>query len=203
MQSRFTPTLWLRIFTFQLLFIGLCAAGFGQTEPAGILLTWQEDPTTTISIDWHTLPEDETIETVHYRSKGATEWQRAHPQSFPFPYSDRKVHRIELTDLKPDSNYEFRVGEFERTYSFRTLAATNIRPLRFAAGGDTSLGEMFGKMNRAAMRYNPDFIVWGGDLAYANGDKENVGLWYHQHFLMINENGKIIDEYPETLKITP
>ncbi|WP_162415560.1 purple acid phosphatase family protein [Cyclobacterium roseum] len=196
MPSRFTLSLWLRFFTGQLLILCLCSAALAQTEPAAILLTWKHDPTTTISIDWHTLPEDNALETLSYRSEGTSEWLAAPSQSFPFPHSDRRIHRIELSNLKPDSNYEFRVGEFQRIYSFRTLPAKNNRPLRFAAGGDTSHGELFRQMNRAVMRYDPDFIVWGGDLAYANGDKENVDLWY-QWFdgireTLISEEGRVV-----------
>jgi len=196
MSSRFTPTRWLPFFAGQLLFAFLCAAALAQTEPAGILLTWQQDPTTTISIDWHTLPESEAQETLSYRAKGTTEWKTTQAQSFPFPYSDRQIHRIELTGLHPNSTYEIRAGEFQRVYSFRTLPSRNDRPLRFAAGGDTSHGELFRQMNRAVMRYDPDFIVWGGDLAYANGNKENVGLWY-QWFdgireTLITEAGRVV-----------
>ncbi|MDN3690184.1 purple acid phosphatase family protein [Cyclobacterium jeungdonense] len=197
MQYRFTPNLWLRFFIYQFLFVCLAAAtAFAQTEPAAILLTWQQDPSTTISIDWHTLPESEALETLSYRCKGKSEWQTVRAQSFPFPYSDRRIHRMELTGLDPDSNYEFRVGEFQRVYSFRTLPARNDRPLRFAAGGDTSHGDLFRRMNRAVMRYDPDFIVWGGDLAYANGNKENVDLWY-QWFdgireTLISEEGRVV-----------
>ncbi|MFC4872023.1 metallophosphoesterase family protein [Negadavirga shengliensis] len=77
----------------------------------------------------------------------------------------------------PASNYQFRVGEFERVYSFRTMPEKNYSPIRFAAGGDTSHGEMFRQMNCTAMKYDPDFIVWGGDLAYANGREENLDRW--------------------------
>lgn len=41
-----------------------------RDEPLGILLTWTEDPATTISIDWHTL--EEQPEQLHYREKGET-----------------------------------------------------------------------------------------------------------------------------------
>lgn len=196
MQYRFTPSLWLRFFTYQLLYIGLCAATFAQTEPAAILLTWQQDPTTTMTIDWHTLPSDQGLSTVSYKKQNEMAWLEVDATQHEFPYSDRTIHRIEITGLKPDSNYEFRVGEFQRVYSLRTLPAKNQRPLRFAAGGDTSHGELFRQMNRAVMPYDPDFIVWGGDLAYANGNKENVDLWY-QWFdgireTLISEEGRVV-----------
>jgi hypothetical protein len=178
MKLRFSTAIIFRIFFTHLLTYCLFAVAIAQTEPAGIFLTWQQDPTTTISIDWHTLPADQGDNLLKYRKKEDKNWIALQASQSPFPHSDRSIHRVEITGLDPDSNYEFRVGEFQRIYSFRTLPTTNKRAIRFAAGGDTSHGEMFGKMNRAVMPYDLDFIVWGGDLAYANGDKENVGLWY-------------------------
>lgn len=160
---------WLAFFTF--------ITAYGQTEPAGLLLTWQQDPTTTMTIDWHTVPDDESKPALYYKALNETEWRTVSASPHPFPYSDRTIHRTELTGLEPASNYQFRVGEFERVYSFRTMPEKNYSPIRFAAGGDTSNGEMFRQMNRTAMKYDPDFIVWGGDLAYANGREENLDRW--------------------------
>jgi hypothetical protein len=170
----------MKIPTLVLLLIGLpglALAGAEPTQPAGLLLTWQHDPTSTITIDWHTVPGDRADPVVQFRPAGAGEWRRAEAQAHPFPYSDRTVHRVELTGLEPASLYEFKVGEFTRIYSVRTMPRELRRPLRFAAGGDTSYGEVFQRMNRVAMRYDPDFIVWGGDLAYANGSPEGLPRW--------------------------
>ncbi|AKP53551.1 fibronectin type III domain-containing protein [Cyclobacterium amurskyense] len=181
MTASYSPKIYLRLFLTQVLVLCLFSAALAQTEPAGILLTWQQDPTTTMTIDWHTLPSDKANHKLNFRKKGEPIWLEVYATEHEFPYSERTIYRVEITGLKPDSNYEFNVGEFTRTYSFRTMPKKNDKPIRFAAGGDTSHGEMFGKMNRAVMRYDLDFIVWGGDLAYANGLKENVGLW-HQWF---------------------
>jgi hypothetical protein len=148
-----------------------------KLEPAAIFLTWQQDPTRTMTIDWHTEPGDEAISVVYYRLEAEMEWQHASADPFAFPFSDRTIYRKELTGLEPGSIYQFRVGEFERVYSFRTMPEDIYTPLRFAAGGDTSYGEQFRKTNRAVMQYDLDFIVIGGDLAYANGMEENLDRW--------------------------
>ncbi len=156
--------------------------------PAGLLLTWQRDPLTTMTIDWHTVAEsggDKAADTatapsvVHYREAGTQEWQRVEGSRFPFPHVEgRTIHRVELTDLKPDTSYEFRVGDFERKYSFRTMPTDLTRPLVFATGGDTRHNkENLVRTNRVAMKYNPAFILWGGDLAYADGNPKNVDRW--------------------------
>ncbi|WP_339926101.1 fibronectin type III domain-containing protein [uncultured Cyclobacterium sp.] len=196
MLSRYPFRLLLRLIFTHLLAFSLFSAAFAQTEPVGLLLTWQQDPTTTMTIDWHTLPSDKAKNTLNYRKDGDETWLEVYPRIQEFPHSDRSIHRVEIKDLTPGSNYEFRVGEFTRVYSFHTMPAKNDRPIRFAAGGDTSQGEMFRKMNQSAMRYNPDFIVWGGDLAYANGQKENIAAWY-QWFDgvkrdLITEDGRVV-----------
>jgi acid phosphatase type 7 len=148
-----------------------------KNSPAGLFLTWQNDPTTTMTIDWHTKPGDEAKLTLDYKKTGNNEWTTVSASQHVFPYSDRTIHRVELTGLHPNTYYHFRVGEFERVYKFRTMPQTNHRPVRFGAGGDTSIGEIFKEMNLTVMKYDPDFIVWGGDLAYANAREENLHRW--------------------------
>jgi acid phosphatase type 7 len=177
MLSLFTTTHWLRFFVFQLLCICLCAGTIAQPEPVSMVLTWQQDPTRTMTVDWHTHPEDQGLSLLYYRNGSDEGWRELEAAEHEFPHSDRTIHRVEITGLEPGTNYEFRVGEFSRVYNFNTLPANNREPLRFAAGGDTSHGDMFRQMNEAAMKYDPEFIVWGGDLAYANGMAENLDRW--------------------------
>ena len=147
------------------------------TEPAGLLLTWQQDPSTTMTIDWHTEPGDLARGTLAYRKRGSQDWATVSASQHAFPYSDRTIHRVELTGLQPSTYYEFRTGEFERIYLFRTMPLTNHRPVRFASGGDTASGETFMEMNLTVMKYDPDFIVIGGDMAYANATQERLYRW--------------------------
>jgi len=103
------------------------------------------------------------------------------------PWTGRFVQRVELTGLEPDTTYRFRGTSHERTYSFRTMPATLDRPLRFAVGGDTRHSqEMMERTSRVAMQYEPEFIVWGGDLAYADGVPENAYRW--QEWFDANDN---------------
>ncbi|MCC5930142.1 MAG: fibronectin type III domain-containing protein [Cyclobacteriaceae bacterium] len=178
------PWKLIGLFVLALFFISAIPAGVqevtGQTdssEPSGLFLTWQRDPTTTMTIDWHTRPEDQVIKLLQYRELDTKEWKKMTPTSHPFPYSDRMIHRVEITGLKKATYYEFKVGAFERIYKFRTMPGHIYEPLRFAAGGDTASGDLFRQMNETVMKYELDFIVWGGDLAYANGLAENLHLW--------------------------
>lgn len=147
-------------------------------EPTWLMLTWQRDPTTTITVDWHTSGEIRA-DTLTYRKKGEADWSREPATSFPFPFSTRMIHRVELTDLTPATVYEFKLGQDGRVFTFRTMPPTLQDSIRFVVGGDVMhRKEWMEKTNRRAADYDPDFIVWGGDLAYADGQEENLYRWY-------------------------
>ena len=107
-------------------------------EPVGLILTWQQDPMTTMTIDWQTEPNDEASPFLRYQKTDNEEWIEVRANQREFPYSKRTIHRVELTGLEPDTYYRFRVGEFERIYKFRTMPENIVEePLVFATGGDT------------------------------------------------------------------
>ncbi len=155
------------------------------TEPTALFLTWQYDPTTSMTIDWHTKPGDQGLRELHFKVSGGDQWDKMESFQHFFPYSKRIIHRVHLTGLEPDTKYRFRTGEFERIYSFRTMPAELHRPVRFATGGDingesgNSPGGATYELNKVVMQYEPDFIVWGGDLAIADGQPDLIHRWYN------------------------
>lgn len=169
-------------------------------DPVGLYLTWQHDPTTTMTIDWHTVPGNEDREPMfQYRKLGAEKWIEVDVQGYVhgWPFSDRMIRRIELGGLEPGTIYRFRFGDDSKEYGFETMPSDLSEPLRFAAGGDIfGLEGGFQKMNRVVMEYDPAFIVWGGDLAYANADPIRTERW-HEFFdvikeTLIHENGQVV-----------
>ncbi len=180
-----------------------------EEGPPGLLLTWQQDPTTTMTIDWHTDPAHEGDTTVRYKEFDSDDWQYIEADSFVYAQSkhwseeenkevgQRTIHRVELTGLEPRTKYRFQVGEFERKYKFETVQEDiEDDPLIFGAGGDTDTGSVFRNLNRAAVEFGVQFIVLGGDFAYADGLAEHVDRW-HQWFedvreTLITEEGKVI-----------
>jgi acid phosphatase type 7 len=95
------------------------------------------------------------------------------------PYSERTTHTGEITGLQSGATYRFRFGPDSKTYTFRTMPARADRPIRFATGGDTMhRKEWLEKTNRQALKYDPDFVMLGGDLAYENGDPKQVQRIY-------------------------
>jgi acid phosphatase type 7 len=167
------------------------------SQPSGIMLTWQQDPSTTMTIDWHTTPEDAAESVLRYKLQGSDQWTSVQASTHDFPYSDRAIHRVELTGLQPASSYRFRVGEFERAYRFETMSLEMDRQIRFATGGDVMHdAEWMAQTNRQAMKYDPDFIAWGGDLAYPNARHERVERWYDFFEViretLIHEDGRVV-----------
>ena len=164
-------------------------------DPAAIFLTWQNDPATTMTIDWHSTPEDgRRGSELHFRKDGESEWKVTQGTWHSFPHSDRMIHRVELRRLEPATIYHFRFGEDSKEYHFRTMPGDLSEPVRFVTGGDTSHSQH--DMTAVAMTYDPDFILWGGDLAYANGTPERAYRWYGWFDgikeNLISEDGRVV-----------
>ncbi|KEO72023.1 purple acid phosphatase family protein [Anditalea andensis] len=170
---------------FLIWFIVFQFPAFAQQNQAqdpfiGWFLTWKEDPTSSMVVDWHSFGEEG--QTFKIRKEGEAEWREEKGKVLEFPFTSPKrwIHRVELKGLEPDSRYDIQLEGQEAIFYFRTMP-TDLRDksIRIAVGGDT----MHDKKNmertgRQAMSFDPDFVVIGGDLAYANGDPEAVGRWY-------------------------
>jgi hypothetical protein len=144
-----------------------------RAAPAAVFVTWNGDPSTSVSVDWH-LAAGSDIPDVEVRGPGLAGWRRQRGDSIAFPFSSRTVRRAQVEGLRPDRTYELRIGG-SRIYRYRTMPARLTRRIRFAAGGDTQADTTnFGPMNRIAARRDVDFVLFGGDLAYSNGDPRLV-----------------------------
>ena len=66
------------------------------------------------------------------------DWRDAKGSSVPMPDtdSDRTIHTIELTGLKPKTDYVFRFGARSKEFKFRTMPKDLSAPVRFIEGGD-------------------------------------------------------------------
>lgn len=175
--------------------------GTAGREPVGLFLTWRQDPSTTMVIDWHTVGESGAAVLRYRRAGGGAPWASVQARTKPFPYSDRSIHRVELTGLEPDATYEFRPGVGARSYLFRTMPKEASRPIRFVASGDTYHDrESMARTARQVTAYDPDFIVLGGDLAYADGRPERVERWHDWFDLikttLVTPDGRVIPILP-------
>jgi acid phosphatase type 7 len=175
--------------TVLLALLSLTASASKDTIVAGLLLTWVEDPSTTMVIDVHTLKGYSGKTSLSYRQEGDDRWKLKSGTQLNYPFRQKTINRFSLQKLNPARRYEFVFGDDTVIYRFRTMPG-NIKhsDVTFIAGGDTMHDKLFmDKTNKVALRYDPDFIVLGGDLAYANGLASNTHRW-DQWFRSIQEH---------------
>ena len=155
----------------------LVAASSALAGGPDVYLTWQRDPTTTMTVCW----QDGAAGPDHmnWRAEGSGAWQRAAASQQPMPHTDRTVSQVELTGLQPDTAYEFRVGEAEKIRRFRTLPAQLDRPLTFLEGGDPQNGPAMEQMMRFAASRDPAFAIIAGDLMNDDGRPDYSGAVGH------------------------
>ena len=185
---------------FLLLFICAATFAFSATPYKALYLTWIHDPTTTMTIQWHTDAKESATKILYKKSSETeTPWITEEGTSSPLSNTQQIVHTVELTSLLPDTDYTFQIGEDKTLHRFRTLPSKNEREVTFVVGGDVYLRfPLFKKMNAQVAKLNPDFVVIGGDIAYS--EKNNVKRW--QIFLdqwqkqMITSDGRVIPMLP-------
>lgn len=141
-------------------------------SPSVLYLTWMHDPTTTMTVQWHS-DDPAEASAVSYHKRGETGWSEQTGGYAPLPSSRILVHTVELDGLEPDTLYEFRLGERgSQSYSFRTLPASLTRPVKFVIGGDAYFYlSTFRKMNAQIAAQDPDFVIVGGDIAYTQNSR--------------------------------
>lgn len=148
-------------------------------EPLAVYLTCQRTPNSAMTLQWIT-PTREAASIKYCGSDGI--WKDAKSTFFALPNSmPYGVHRLELTDLQPDSEYRFQIETSAKEYKFLTLPEQLKEPLQFIVGGDifNESAKLYEEMNIVAASQSPRFVLWGGDIAYAA----------NRYFLLL-ENGK-------------
>jgi hypothetical protein len=165
--------------------------------PSTLFLTWQRDPTTTMTVQWvGTRGEtaDTTVSYVPLKADKDTPWSKQATAADPYPMTDFKVFRAELTGLSPGTDYQFRIGRNSPVYRFRTMPAKATDTIHFISGGDCGVNPHAVANNVQAARQDPMFAVVGGDLGYDDGKSVATSLAfirnYSQH--MICRDGRLI-----------
>lgn len=144
-----------------------CRADLAQET---IYLTWQQSPSTTMTIQWLSLAHEKQSIVSYRPAKREGEWLKTTGEVFPFPQlSKYLVHRVELKKLQPDTEYVFTVLSYPEKYLFLTAPARLDKELRFVVGGDMYHDgiSFLKKTCQKAAQFNPLFALVGGDIAYA------------------------------------
>ncbi len=163
-------------------------------QPSTLFLTWRRDPTTTMTVQWVGVVGETADTTVSYAGLKAESWKTQPAVVRPYPLSDFKVFRAELTGLAPGTDYQFRVGKRSPTYRFRTMPAKAADTIHFISGGDCGVNAHAVANNVQAARQDPMFAVVGGDLGYDNGRSVEVSLAFLRNYSrhMVGRDGRLI-----------
>lgn len=172
--------------------------------PDRIVLSWSDDPSTTMTVSWRT---DSTVARALAQLVPAPdgppiflgdvldhddEFGPRAPQPDPHPAVTTPVrwqgvtdhyHRVHFTDLEPDTPYLYRVGDgttWSPWLTFRT--APRQGPLTFLYLGDAqnNIHEHFSRTLRAAILHAPHarFMTHAGDLVLSSGNDYTWGEWF-------------------------
>lgn len=161
--------------------------------PDTLFLTWQRDPTTTMTIQW-VAAESAALPTIDFATVETPVWQRSQTMTKVYPNTDLKVYRCELTGLKPGTEYQFQIDHAEPTYRFRTMPARATDTIQFVSGGDAGVDEHAVNTNRLAAKQEPYFALIAGDLAYDNGKAPETFTKYLRNYRanMVDPKGRLI-----------
>ncbi|OWK46785.1 purple acid phosphatase family protein [Fimbriiglobus ruber] len=180
-------------------------------QPSTLFLTWHRDPTTTMTVQWVGTRGETTDTTVFYRPAVAglavpiaaaagnalaanLPWVPQATVAKPYPLSDFKVFRAELSGLKPGTDYQFKIGKESPIYRFRTMPARATDTIHFVSGGDCGVNQHAILNNIQAARQDPMFALIGGDLAYENGKSVATHLSFLKNYSrhMVGKDGRLI-----------
>ncbi len=145
-------------------------------EPTALFLTWQRDPTTTMTVQWVGEAKDAETRPIYFAKVGEDAWRCADAFRAAIP-DDRQIGVCaELTGLTPDTDYRFRVGTDSAEQRFRTMPSKATNTIHFVSGGDAGVGVHTVQTNHVAAAQSPMFVVLGGDIAYENGRSPGIFL---------------------------
>ena len=155
----------------------VCAEDF----PRLIHLSWQNDPTTTMTIMWRSEPGAEGL--VEYGENfELTQSVESEPHTYRFGRTQVCWHTAELTGLQPNTTYQYRLKTSEpwesEGYTFKTAPEKgNESPFRFAVLSDVqgSYGT-FKRVLQQVQEENVDFILYLGDFTKSSSQQE-YDLW--------------------------
>ncbi len=168
----------------------------GDPAPAAVYLTWQRDPTTTMTVHWLS-GDDDPRDEIALVSGAQDEPAAVTGVHRPMPGAAAHVHTVELTGLRPGGEYRFRIAGRDEEHRFRTMPADASRPITFIDAGDVYYrAKIDGRLYREAAKRDPMFAVIGGDIVYDNGELSRGDRWirwldYWQRN-MVTSDGRLI-----------
>src|SRR2546421_4089634 len=163
-------------------------------QPSTLFLSWQRDPTTTMTVQWIGTIGETANTRIAYSSFPFGGWQVQPTTIKPYPFTDLKVFRAELTRLSPGTDYLFHIGKQSPVYRFRTMPAKATNTIHFVSGGDCGVNAHTVVNNVQAARQDPMFALVGGDLGYDDGRSVEISLAFLRNYSkhMTGRDGRLI-----------
>jgi acid phosphatase type 7 len=121
-------------------------------------------------------------------------WQEAAITKKPFPLTELNVYRVTLENLKPGTEYLFRVGSISPECRFRTQPAKATDTFQFISGGDCGVNSHAINNNILAAKQDPYFIIITGDLGYDNGRSAKTAIQFIRNYAKhaIDSKGRLV-----------
>lgn len=155
-------------------------------KPRQVVLTYQDDPRTSITITWRTNLKGE--KSIAYYSPvpnpGGQTNQQKEADTFTFKETKAWLHSAQLTNLTPGQTYHVSLqtdGQKGEAFNFRT-APSESSPVTFVIGSDaqhlqTQMATIRQTFRKAAAE-NPDFFVYSGDFVNAELNEYEWDLFF-------------------------
>lgn len=157
--------------------------------PDRLVLTWEDDPSTTQSVTWRTDKATQRgfAKLAVANSNGRTlkpEVFEAKTELFKSDINEANYHSVTFRNLQPDTLYTYQVGDgvnWTEYYHFRT-ASDRARPFSFIYFGDAQneIRTHWSRVFREAFRDAPRaaFTLHAGDLVDNNESDSEWGEWH-------------------------
>lgn len=165
-----------------------------ETRPDTLFLTWQRDPTTTMTVQW-LAPANADGAKVHVAEVSKPDdTQAVATRQRPYPMTNLQVYRAELTALRPGTEYRFQINGQGPVHRFRTMPAKATDAFQFVSGGDCGVNAHAVANNILAAKQDPMFTLIGGDLGYDNGSNVETSLAFLRNYSrhMVDSEGRLI-----------
>lgn len=202
-RSRLKRTSFVTLFA-----VGLAIVAWScrptENVPPHVYLSWSsEDTSRSITVHFHSRPEL-TRAVVHYDlasrdGKPASYALQQAAENEEVASLRRRIHHARLLGLVPSTTYFFILSDGTQALTaekkFTTLPDGSA-PLTFVTGGDMGTDPQVAKLHDQAAKFDPQFALIGGDIAYDNGTPSSAGAWdqwltdWEEH--MVRKDGGLI-----------
>jgi len=150
-------------------------------ETKYVRLTWTQDPKTTQTITWQSRAETAVVRFGPLSE--ALTWTVKAKSTRVFTWGHGTFHEATVTNLKPDTKYEYQIRSGDSMWTprktFRTAPASNEAIFTFLAGSDTKGGRHVTiDLLKIFESNNPRFMIYAGDAPHTGGLSPHWNRWF-------------------------